>query len=114
MSTVGVEYKPEIHLLDERRSSRLGRGQFARRFFGSAVVRARSDNASEHGRSREPQNRRVGLYRANQHGDKRHGSGRHGNPSDQDEFAAALDPGAKVINLRLELHDLVVSVAVVR
>ena len=38
---------------------------------------------------------------------------RHGDPSGQDEFAAAFDPGGELINLRLESHDLVAIVAFV-
>jgi hypothetical protein len=38
---------------------------------------------------------------------------RHGDPAGHDEFAAALDPGRQLIDLRLEPHDLVAMVAVV-
>jgi hypothetical protein len=38
---------------------------------------------------------------------------RNGDPTDQDEFAAALDPGGELIDLPLKPHNLVAMVAVV-
>ena len=45
---------------------------------------------------------------------KNHGAARHGDPAGDDKFAAALDPGRQLIDLRLEPHDLVAMVAVVQ
>jgi hypothetical protein len=49
---VAVGYKPEIDLLDERRSPSLGSGQFMSRFSRGTAVGACNDNATESGRHR--------------------------------------------------------------
>jgi len=56
---------------------------------------------------------RVELDCADHHGDENDAAGRHGDPAGHDEFAAALDPGRQLIDLRLEPRDLVAMVTVV-
>ena len=53
------------------------------------------------------------MDRADQHSDEGSTAAHHHNPTNHDEFAAALDPGGELIDLRLEPHNLVVMVAVV-
>jgi hypothetical protein len=112
-STVAIGYKPEIDLVNERRSSGLSRCQFASRFLGGTAVGACNDNATEYSRHRNSHNRQIEMDRTNQDGDKHYGSGGDGDPSGQDEFAATLDSVGESIYLLLEPHNLVVSVAVV-
>ena len=47
---------------------------------------------------------------ADQQGDENHPAARHGDPSNQDEFAAALDPVGELIDLSLEPHDFVARI----
>jgi hypothetical protein len=42
---------------------------------------------------------RLQPHRTDQQSDKDHTAARDGDPTDQDEFTAALDPGGEVINL---------------
>src|SRR5262249_1117757 len=105
LRTLPVRYKPKIDLLDERLPLCLSRGQFMHRFFRRTAVRACSDNAAEHRRNRQRHYGRIELDRADQHG------GEDG--PDQDKFAAALDPGGELIDLRLKQNNLIAMVAVV-
>jgi hypothetical protein len=112
--TVTVGHKPKIDVVDERRSPGLSRCQFASCFLSGTAVGARNDNATEYSRYRNSHNRQIEMDRTNQDGDKHYGSGGDGDPSGQDEFTATFDSVGKLIDLHLEPHDLVVSVAVVR
>jgi hypothetical protein len=53
------------------------------------------------------------LDRTDQHSDEDRTAARNGDPTDQDEFAATLDPGGEPIDLRLKPHNLVAMIAVV-
>ena len=68
----------------------------------------------EHRRDRDRNDRRIKLDCTDQPGDENHAAACHGDPPGQDEFAAALDPGGKLGDLRLKLDDLDAMVAVVR
>jgi hypothetical protein len=109
--TVTVGYKPEIDLVDERRSSGLSRRQFMSCFLGGTAVGAGNDNASEYSRYRNSHNRQIEMDRTDQDGDKHYGAGGDGDPSGQGEFAATFDSVGKLIDLHLEPHDLVAIVA---
>ena len=113
LRTLPVRYKPKIDLLDERLPLCLSRGQFMHRFFRRTAVRACSDNAAEHRRNRQRHYGRIELDRADQHGGENGPTAHHGDPTNQDKFAAALDPGGELIDLRLKQNNLIAMVAVV-
>src|ERR1700720_4097954 len=104
---VAVRYNPKIELTDQRRPPCLKRGYFVRCFFRRAAVRARSDNAAEHCRGRDPHNRWIELNSADQCRDEGHTACRDRDPSGQDEFAATLDLGGELIYFRLQPLNLV-------
>src|SRR5437016_9345751 len=82
-------------------------------FLRGAAVRACNDNAAQHCRSCDPHYRRIDLDRADHHGNENHSAASHGDLGGQDKFAAALDSNGKLVDLRLESHDLVAIIAVV-
>jgi hypothetical protein len=100
LSAVTVGYKPKVDLPDECRPLCLSRGQFMHCFYRGAAVRARSDDAAEHRRDRDRNDRRIKLDCTDQPGDENHAAACHGDPPGQDEFAAALDPGVGVVSER--------------
>jgi hypothetical protein len=59
-------------------------------FYRGAAVRARSDDAAEHRRDRDRNDRRIKLDCTDQPGDENHAAACHGDPPDQDEFLLAV------------------------